>query len=193
MPLPLSNFTILLDVDGVLADFGTPAYRIVEEVSGAPAPRDKYDFFGHLTEEQRAACYAKIHEPGWCAGLRPYDGAVDAVGGLREVGHVYFVTAPMRGRHWCGERIDWLREHFAADYSDIVITSAKHLCKGDVFIDDNGATVDRWDNAHPNGHGIVWAAPYNAQWENTTLRTDSWHNLILTVKGIADDKRRRWP
>lgn len=46
------------------------------------------------------------------------------------------------------ERTRWLVRHFDAKPSQIMHTSAKHLVRGDVLIDDKPTTIERW--AHVN-------------------------------------------
>jgi hypothetical protein len=45
-----------------------------------------------------------------------------------------------------------------------------------VFVDDRVSNVEKWQESHSHGIGVVWARSYNAS-ANDLLRTSSWESL----------------
>lgn len=175
---------LLCDVDGVLADFVSAAEHAVYRVLGLHLPegaRDEWDIFRSLASKDRARVYDALHEPGFCLGLTPLPGAVDGIREARRVADVYFVTSPMRGMTWTRERELWLERHFDARTAHVVHTSAKHLCVGDVFVDDKPDTVVAWREHHPRAVGFVWDGRHNRTAPGP--RTSSWSDVVDALRG----------
>lgn len=177
---------VLLDVDGVIANFieanlrwlwGYGIERYHNDVTA-------WDFASlDIKPDLHFEMKRRWSEPGFCAAIPPYDGAVEGVELLRERADVYAVTAPMcSSLTWQGERMEWLVGHFDFRRDHVISTAAKYLVRGDVLVDDKPSTVDAWAAAHPQGCGVVWAQPYNAEWSNGH-RTNNWTQLIEIVQG----------
>lgn len=166
---------ILLDCDGVLADFVTPSLRVIHELGGPKLHHDDvpdYNLGLLLPEgEPRDTFWARVSEPGWCTELQPYVGAKQLVRELREIGDVVCVTSPMEdGRQWAWERTRWLVEHFGFDRDDVANMSGKHWVHADYFADDSPKHVERWvarqralRGRGPTSGGCVIARSYNAK------------------------------
>lgn len=158
---------VLLDVDGVLADFLTPAIQILNTHSGhlyTPDHLQDWDVFSLYPRACEKPFYAACSEPGFCRGLSVIEGSAWFVEELFRLSDVFVVTSPMNlSPTWAWEREQWLMEHFGIPSHKVIHTSAKHVCLGDVLIDDRPANVDRWQRAHPTGVGLLWDAPYNRQ------------------------------
>jgi 5'(3')-deoxyribonucleotidase len=168
---------ILLDADGCILDFLSPALHVFEVVSGKRYRPEEVIYFemAKLFErdfpdsapELTAEVYRRFRAPGWCLDIKPYEGAVEFVENLRQHADVVVVTSPIKGsRTWAGERAESLLIHFGFDSKHVVNTAAKQLVAGDSFLDDNPEHVDAWLGAWPKGVGVVMARSYN---EGTTL------------------------
>lgn len=180
---------VLLDVDGVLADFVTPALEVVKRVTGQPVPTDatqEWDLFRSYPKEVQDLFYAEFKKEGWCYGLAPYPGALQGVNALREVADVYFVTSPMHGPHWSDERARWLVDYFGAHRNHVVSTNAKYVCRGHVLVDDKTSHIVKWLSHHDDGIGIVWQQPYNEKDElpSSAVRAKTWARVFDIVRGI---------
>lgn len=158
---------VLLDCDGVLGDFLSPALDALH-ACGGPALRheqvDRYALESLLdTEEQRAAWWSAVTAPGFCYGMQPYPLAVECVRELRGLGHtVLCVTSPMDSITWAGERARWLRERFDFARDHIISTPGKRWVPGHFLADDNEGHCETWGKAHPHGAAILISRPYNA-------------------------------
>lgn len=158
---------ILIDCDGVLADFLGGVLEIINK-----------EYFSNLSassclewEIEKAFALPKgmvaeiAAREGFCLNLNRMPGAALAVSQLREQGHdVYCVTSPWLGPHWMPERTQWLSYFFGFD--------KKHIVCGDVMIDDKASTVAEWTDARPNSLGIVWDYPHNQSLANIPGRIE---------------------
>jgi len=159
----------LCDVDGVLADFLGAVLEGVHGKTGVAHSRQEVtqwsiaDSIGVPKELiARIAC-----EKGFCRELKVLPGARELVDMLRKYGEVYFVTSPFwSSQYWMYERNHWLWREFEADSNEIVHTSAKHLIRGDMLIDDKPSTVEMWAMSQPVTDppvppAVLWYQLYN--------------------------------
>lgn len=178
---------ILLDVDGVIANFigltleHLPGNLKEEDVTG-------YDICEalSLSPSQRMRLQ-EIWQGSWFPSeIMPYHGAQDFVLALRALGDVYAVTAPMEGSiYWQGLRAQWLKDYFGL--TNIVSTNHKHLIRGDVMIDDNAEHLAT--TICP--FGILFARPWNkiaqergwgAGGAYFTAVTNSYEGILQTIE-----------
>lgn len=195
--------TVLLDVDGVVANFVEATLRRLEEEFNVIANHDSsnwpvwsiadYEHFRFAipgtkkpSREQIRDLLSKIwNEYGFASGIRPYYSALDGVKSLMEIADVYFVTSPIwTSETWTYDRALWLRTYFDIDNSHIIFTSSKHLVRGDIFIDDKPETVEKWKQ-HNQGLAAVWDQPYNRDRQDLQ-RFVSWGGLIRVAQIHAD-------
>lgn len=181
----MSKPTILLDVDGVLADFVSAFLDVVREQLGRSYQPEDVTSFGianslRLSKEDFDRCALIVGEPGFCAGLGIYPGAIEGVAHLRSIAEVYIVTSPWNSNPtWTHDREAWLERHFGIPHSRVIHTSAKHLVRGDFLIDDKTETLQRWSVANRDGLAVQWATPHN--------RTDGWTGLVAdTWSGLFE-------
>lgn len=177
---------VLLDVDGPICDWLGGVLEVVEEVSGKRIQRSdvkKWLIFSDmgLSEDQVAKVNAEISQPGWCASLKPVEGAKEAIEELRDIGcEIHFVTSPWRCVNWTYERENWLVAHgMAANTGQVTHTSQKHLLRGDILVDDSPGNVTMWQKANPEGQGLLWNASYN--YTSDLYRIGGWKDLINYV------------
>lgn len=175
------KLTVLIDCDGVLADFQSQYLRTIEEITGerfATDVIDKWDittcqFFVEADERHRARQVAanttgdtmKIralknlvesrieNQEGWCANIPPYAAALRALPEIMAKHDVYVVTSPWHSsKTWMHERTHWLNGHFGISPKRVIHAGCKKHVKGDVFIDDKPEHVLEWaDNQAYHG------------------------------------------
>lgn len=179
---------VLLDVDGVLADFVSAFLAMVARDTGivaTPADVTQFDIGASLglSKEQHSQVKRSIGAwTGMARKLEVYPGAIDGVKALREVAEVYIVTSPWNSNPtWTHDREWWLYEHFGIKHSHVTHTSAKYLCRGDFLVDDKVSAVEKWQAEHPGGVGVVWNTPHNQLESWAGARTNSWGELIAMV------------
>lgn len=179
--------TVLLDVDGVSADFVQHTLNTLVRLRGprlSPENILTWDIFSSLPPSCEDALLAEWHRAGWCATMPLYAGAREGIARLNTVARVVYVTTPMHDApHWMWERDQWLRNHLNASGRDIIFAAAKHLVMGDVFVDDKVSNVLEWHQHHPEGVAILWERPYNRHEDipQGVIRTNSWDVVFQHV------------
>lgn len=82
--------------------------------------------------------------PGLFGMMEPMPGAIEAVHKLSQYYDCYILsTAPWGNPSAWSDKLIWIKKYFNdLFYKRVIITHCKHLCKGDILIDDrdkNGA------------------------------------------------------
>jgi 5'(3')-deoxyribonucleotidase len=166
--------TILLDCDGVLADFTGHIHAVISRAYPDVMTPDRWtswDFMrDHYTADQRALASARLREPDFWETILPIVGARAAVERLVQAGHaIHVVTSPWRScREWATVRTEWIGRHFDLDHRHVHVSADKSLFTGRVFVDDKPEHVAEWRAAHTaeemlGVHGLLFDQPYNRQ------------------------------
>lgn len=112
---------LYFDMDGVLVDFKSGLDVQSEEVL------KKFD-----------GRYDEI--PGIFGKMKPMPGAINAVHQLMEHYDCYILsTAPWNNPSAWSDKVEWVTKYLDdVFHKRMIITHCKHLCKGDIIIDDRG-------------------------------------------------------
>lgn len=171
-----------VDVDGVLVDMLGQCFITMEQMFGKKVTYS--DVTGwcidHHLEGRAEEFWEAIGSSDFHSKVVPYPGAVEGIHELMKVAEVYVVTSPLQfGRTWTYDRDRWLRDHFGFDLGQIVHMRAKHRFFGDALVDDRPENIQHWQQAHPNGKGIVW----RHEWNHTpgAFEAWSWGDVIKLV------------
>lgn len=186
----MTRLDLLLDVDGILANFIDPALEEVAALTGLRHHHDEvtqWDIMECLgiPDDVAEAAYARMKREGFCASLPVYPGAQEGVEMLRSVCNLYIVTSPLGGAHWAHEREMWLWEHFRIPGKTVISTSAKYKCVGDVFVDDKSSNLEKWSAKHPRDCAVRWSVRSNSQDIWNGIQTNNWAELRGIVVGLS--------
>lgn len=177
---------ILLDVDGVAAEWTPAVAAVIKRVAGIEMDQTKWFRATDLPAESRGKVMSIISGEGFCRTLQPLRGAVEGVAELRRLGHeVRFVTSLWGSKTWAYDRNIWLREHgFAPDAPrGVTYSRDKYEVFGNVFVDDKPSNVQAWQNAWPHQRAVIFDQPWNRDAEG--VRVTDWENLLSFVKWHA--------
>lgn len=176
---------LLVDQDGVLADFDAGVRRDWQQHYGSPLPvaaRRHFYLRDDMAPEHHRALHALYTRPGFFAGLPPVPGAVAALHALLAHGHdVRICTSPINDyRHCVAEKLMWVEQHLGGDWvGRVVLTKDKTWVRGDVLIDDkpaiSGSLAPLWQH-------WLYDAPYNRHLDDRPRvvwqQADSWSALL---------------
>jgi 5'(3')-deoxyribonucleotidase len=185
---------ILIDVDGVFADFLTPCLDAVHAVTGrrhSPNEVSEWDIMKALgiDEETGRKVYKSMEVPGLCASIPAYDGAREGVERLRSWAEVWAVTSPFGGEHWMHERDAWLVKNMGFVKRDVlhVRGERKHGVYGHALVEDKVATLRAWRDAWPAQLPVLLERYSNANdgWDGCAAR--DWPHLVE----VLEDQLRR--
>jgi len=185
---------LLLDVDGVLADFVTPFLKYINEVLDRSYTKD--DFSGHdiedclgLSYEERNEVRMHIDRMRMARTMAPLPGAIEAVKRLSESAAIFFVTSSLTSSQtWEWDRRAWLDEQFGKGWGKKAqFVKDKYLFRGDIFIDDAPDNVEKWAAWNPDKSPVLWSQWYNAEHtiQATNIeRTSSWDHIELRLRAL---------
>lgn len=195
------RYHVMLDVDGVLADYTSSVVAWVNaKCDTAYTVKDVtgWDILKALNvpESVQQQFWDEITTaPDWCYNLKPYPWAktlVQVLGSHPNVGELTICTSPMSGKHWAGERLQWLYDYLRIPLTRVVLASnkAKHV-QGDVLVDDSPKHVNAWAS-QPGRHSILWRMPWN-QDEELQPNVYSANNLDMLCEQLESLARRERP
>jgi 5'(3')-deoxyribonucleotidase len=180
---------LLLDCDGVLADFTGPCLEVLSRHMGQEYHREHVTHW-HIKEVLSVPeniwdmTLAEMKLPNFCSSLPVFPGAVDAVQRLKAYADVFIVTSPLDGPYWAWERERWLLRHFDIPPGRVVSTSAKQVVDGDILVDDKTQTLVEWEKEQC-GLSVQWVTPHNLHDGWMGLSTCNWDELLGIVKGYS--------
>jgi len=180
---------VLLDVDGVIADFVQLMVNAVRNlklsdvpITWRPAHWDVAKELG-LTRKQEDAVYDVLRLPGSANMLHPLPGAIQGVKKLAGLFDVAFVTTPLDGgQTWCFDRIEWLVRHFGEELGNRwVFTENKYLIYGDFLVDDKPSHCLDFKKAWPGSVPLRWLAP-GMTVQDGIAHVSTWREVEFAVR-----------
>lgn len=184
---------VLVDCDGVLSDFTSMYFDCIEPLLGRRPHKDEVTQWDVLKcfglEHAEEQVDAFIVEKRLCLNMPEFEGAFDAVDELRKIADVHCVTAPYHTITWVNERTQWLQTRFGFSRDEIHFTKGKHICQGDVFIDDNVKNVRKYAQHRSTTKVFLWDRPWNRNGPillpSNVVRTNNWDDVSNYVEFIT--------
>lgn len=183
-----------LDVDGVVADFLTPALAIIQRLLGRTVERhDVVDWHVDrmLHRDQRPAFWEEIGTLDFCRAILPYRGVEEHVARLDGVVDLRFVTSYMPSNlHWVQQRDLWIERHFNLPRERIVYCADKSCFGGEMLVDDRPENLVEW-SMRWTGIPVLWRHPYNrdhrfhAELARRIITTDDWEQVHLMAHHLT--------
>lgn len=157
---------ILLDMDGVLADFFTAALAKCQKAGFTQHTNDSYV---KLNEYNMAKAFGISQELFWSTiekdnfweNLNPMPGAYELLEWLQTCGRITIASSPSQNNSCIPQKLRWLYKHFKLEAKDCMFGSRKELLasKNTVLIDDYPVYVDKFSDA--GGYGILVSSNWN--------------------------------
>lgn len=179
---------LLLDMDGIIADFNRHSIRTYNEINGTTLDEAKCNVYIGDHEVLEPTIDAKklrapYREPGFFISVPPVPGAKSAVARLHKHFDIYLLTTHYWGNATCvHEKEVWLQRHFPYLSSRGIFTQHKHLVPGDIFVDDRPKNLKAWKEAWPEGK----TASLTYDWSDTVgtdILAPTWEELATKIIG----------
>lgn len=186
--------TILVDMDGPLANFDASFWRFV----------DMEGFEADATMETQTARYATDHllvkadverareairSVGWFRCLPVVPGAVEGIHRLTELFDVWICTKPLADSPTCiGEKAHWIRRHLPEFADRLIIAPNKARIAGHVLLDD-APKLGWMDDPFRTWHPVIFPAPFNgpgSRWAE--FDRWQWGDSIELLAYLASDE-----
>jgi 5'(3')-deoxyribonucleotidase len=185
---------VLLDCDGVLADFVGGYLGLLDVTLGIKATYEQITRFDigaslGLTKEQSSQMKRAVgscEQFARCLAVCP--GAVFGVRAIEEIADVYIVTSPFGSNPtWTHDREHWLKSNFDIPSKRVVHTAAKYLVRGDILVDDKTEALHPWMKENPGrlGPAVQWETPHNRNDDWLGVSTNNWSELREIVERAA--------
>lgn len=178
---------ILLDVDGVMAEFTHHLCSQIGLQAEEPDPSTftEWDFIKHhLTTHQAKVCDEILSKPDFWFTQPLMPGAKEAVDLFLKAGHeVHFVTHRWPGCYgWTETRIEWIKKNLGVEYSFVHIAGHKYVYDGNVFVDDRETHIMAWKKEQDRkefyeSEAMLFSAPYNKKLD-WTPRLEGWSDEV---------------
>lgn len=180
---------ILIDVDGVVADFHGPVIDYIFDRWGIKVSRDEItggDIRKYAQGKWDDEAEGFILSDGFAQTLKPFPGAIEAIKSIMENNEVVFVTAPYLGsKTWDHDRREWLKHHFDINRDQLIFAHNKAIVSGMTIIDDKWETIVDWSHLNKKT-SICFQQPWNTiKWGN--LKRED-HNGVQWFKYKTKDK-----
>jgi 5'(3')-deoxyribonucleotidase len=202
----LTKRPVLVDVDGVLADFiGKVLTKInirktrregVLDVTCTSYDEIKTDIRKQLKSEWDEEMESLVRSPGFCKTLPVFLGSQKFIEDLRSTDRrIVFCTSPYKDSPtWAHDRGVWLKENFGATRDDIIFAHDKRFVNGIVLIDDLPKNIEDWSEYNETGKlgqaviPVLFKQPWNEKGVKESLSYKVFHTSDYDY--IADIVKR---
>lgn len=170
---------ILLDLDGVLADFYQQLadyYNQRYNASITVEDFNDFEFERCFPIETVERLIEIFNEPGYFINLPVIPHAKEIASQFSTLGYqVKICTAPARkldgflNGQSAEEKFDWVAKHFPYWANSITVTQEKEDVQGDMLIDDSPVNISKWCARNKDGIGYLIDRPWNRPFKNYPL------------------------
>lgn len=159
--------TLLLDMDGPLADFDAYFWRQCVErgyqfdIDSLEDQRHRF-LTDHMPHEyERAAARWQVDNTQWFKFLPVTPGAKEGVAELMEHFDVWVCSKPLEANMWCAsDKFEWIDRHFPALNGRLILAPDKSMVHGSILLDD--APKREW-LSHATWNPVLFSVPFNRQ------------------------------
>lgn len=181
---------ILVDMDGVIADWGNEFNRNLdlfgEAARNIPRHEDQvtFDLNAGRTDEEKTIIARIMREPGFYSNLTMIPGARSVLRKMLALGHdVRIVTSPWVSNPTCAsDKLNWVLRNYGDTWAQrVIITTDKTLVKGDILIDDKPAITGQEES--PSWVHVLFGQPYNQGINKPRIM--SWEDCEYVINNVT--------
>ena len=181
---------ILVDMDGVTANFNKRVWEIYEEefpmVAAIYPPMLDGNHPFYMDEAYDDLAYKTIiqgiwERSGFYKELEPIEGAIEALYDLERDHEVFMCTSPSLTNPTCAcDKLWWMEHHMNKDWAKrTIITKDKTVIDADILIDDK--PIIEGITETPIWMRIIFDQPYN---KNIVGRRLNWKNYRSVINSV---------
>lgn len=190
----LKNPIILLDIDGVLADFVGSAFK----AHGKTA--DEYHttlrnwphgvtWMNEIWKMELQDFWDKINalEEEFWASMPEYMYAHSLYDSLVERADTYLCSSPSLHPACVAGKVKWIQRHFGVKFRKYILTSQKHVAAKPttILIDDFDINCDKFHKY--GGHRILFPQPWNSAWPSVNRRVEHTIHILDHILDGGND------
>ncbi len=185
---------ILVDQDGVLADFDARAQEVCAQNGwhldfGHPSERQKRFLTDHVIDKHHRNQLRKhIDFTPYFADLPVIEGALQGMKELDRVAEVWICSKPLDNNTSCAsDKVAWVKRHLPKFHGRLILAGDKSLVQGDVLLDD--APKPKWFE-RATWQPLVYTQPFNSHpgSELYDLPHFKWGDPIENILNQVKDK-----
>jgi 5'-nucleotidase len=178
--------SVLVDMDGVLADVYSRFFDLQEEETGIRT--DMKDIEGKLEAQAFPNQIKWVTTPGFFRSVPVIKGSQEGLKKLNDNFKVIVASMATEFPQSLTDKQLWLHDHFPfISWEQIVFCGDKNVIKAEIMIDDHLKNLNKF-----KGETIMFTQPHNILVNNTRhKRVNSWkeiENILLTGYNEAKDK-----
>lgn len=167
----MESITVLVDMDGIVADLATEWYNRwnAQHPEREPLTVDKVTDWDVGIAAGDKRIYKVLSEPHLYQAIQPFPNAIESIKYLHKfrkdgqrVFDIVFVTAAIKDPGILTDKALWMQRHFPfIDTKNIFYGYRKYMVKGDVLIDDSPKNIELYQRAWPQAKVVTIDHPYN--------------------------------
>jgi len=165
--------TLLVDMDGVLADVYAQLLKIEYEEKGIKHKIES--LYGKMESEAFENGYDYVHRPGFFQTAPLIPGCVEGLQYLNDKYNLLIVSSATEFPNSPTEKLKWMHQHFPfINWKQIVLCGRKDVIKGDIMLDDHPKNLNYFE-----GRKIIFTQPHNIYIENPSYeRANNWEEVM---------------
>lgn len=185
----MSKPTLLLDMDGVIADFDLAFWHLGHELGvtfDITSMKDQTHRFldAHIPDKAaRRAMRTIVNATHWFAKLPVAKHAEGGVRVLERHFDVWICSKPLEANPWCAsDKHAWICEHFPQFKDKLILAPDKSMVQGDILLDD--AIKPEWVE-RAAWTPVVFDAPFNRTGKHAFDLRWSWLDPVERLVEVA--------
>jgi 5'(3')-deoxyribonucleotidase len=177
---------LLLDMDGIIADFNLYSVRTYNEIHKAGLDENKiHEYLGDhevIHDSIDPKLFRKPYrDPGAFINLPVIKGSQEAVARLEKYFDIYVVTTQYYGNPTCvHEKHVWLQRHFPSIADKGIFTKHKYMVHGEILVDDRPSNCSTYKIHNPDALTASLTYPWSDK-KATDILAPTWEELAQSI------------
>lgn len=181
-----AQMNILVDMDGVIADF-EGGFLKIWQTQYADKPfipleqRTSFYVVDQYPDDLKDLVRQIFVAPNFFRSLEPINGSVSALTEMKEMGHKVFIcTSPLTTYRNCvPEKYEWIEFYLGKEWiKSLILSKDKTIIRGDILIDDRpkveGCGIPSWEH-------VLYDQPYNREESGKRrLNWTDWKSVLFS-------------